>query len=155
MMTPSVSILIPAYNAERWIGETMESAVNQTYPYVEVIVVNDGSTDRTSQLIHKYNSPRVKIIEQANAGGAAARNTALAHAQGDYIQWLDHDDLLAADKISEQIRRAQAVGDERILFSGAFGTFYYCPNRAKMVTGPLGTDLSPVDYFYIKFEQDE
>ena len=154
-MNPLVSILIPAYNAGKWIQQTMESAVNQKYPNIEVVVVNDGSTDDTLQIVKRFESSRVKIVDQKNAGGAAARNTALSHAQGDYLQWLDHDDLLAADKIDEQMRRVQSVGDERRLFSGNFGSFYFCSKRAKMITGPLGADLSPLEYFYIKFEQDE
>jgi glycosyltransferase involved in cell wall biosynthesis len=154
-MEPLVSILIPAYNAGKWIKQTIESAINQTYSNREIIVVNDGSNDNTLQMVKRFESSRVKIIDQNNAGGAAARNTALAHAQGEYIQWLDHDDLLAAEKISEQMRRVQSMGDGRLLFTGGFSTFYFCPDRARIATGSLGKDLSPLDYFYIKFEQDE
>lgn len=154
-MKPLVSILIPAYNAGKWIQQTMESAVNQIYSNKEIIVVNDGSKDDTLQIVKRFESSKVKIVDQENAGGAAARNTALSHAQGDYIQWLDHDDLLAADKISEQMQRVQSISDQWRLFSGNFGSFYFCVKRAKTITGPLGADLSPLDYFYIKFEQDE
>ena len=154
-MDPLVSVLIPAYNARQWIEQTIESAINQTYRNVEVIVVNDGSTDNTLQIIRRLESSTLKVIDQENAGGAAARNAALAHAQGDFIQWLDHDDLLAPDKISEQMRQVMEMANERLLFSGAFGSFYFCSDRAKMITGPLGRDLRPLDYFYIKFEQDE
>jgi glycosyltransferase involved in cell wall biosynthesis len=154
-MDQLVSILIPAYNAEKWIKETIESAIHQTYANIEIIVVNDGSNDGTLQIVKNFKSPKVKIIDQKNAGGAAARNTGLAHAQGEYLQWLDHDDLLAADKISEQMKQVQRIGDERRLFSGGYSTFYFCSNRARMATGPLGRDLSPLDYFYTKFEQDD
>jgi glycosyltransferase involved in cell wall biosynthesis len=154
-MSRLVSILIPAYNAENWIRQTLQSAVAQTYPNTEIIVVNDGSTDKTLQIAKSFESRRIKIVDQPNAGSAAARNTALAHAQGDYFQWLDHDDLLAPDKISQQMNQAASISDDRILFTGNFGTFYFNPRRAKLATGPLGKDLTPLDYFYIKFEQDE
>ncbi|HMD55243.1 MAG TPA: glycosyltransferase family 2 protein, partial [Phycisphaerae bacterium] len=152
---PLVSILIPAYNAEKWIKETIVSAMGQSYSNIEIIVVNDGSTDNTLPIIKSLESSKVKVVDQKNAGGAAARNSALAHAQGEYIQWLDHDDLLGATKIAEQIKKVQSTGDDQTLFSGSFGSFYFCPNRARMITGPLGADLNPLDYFYIKFEKDE
>jgi glycosyltransferase involved in cell wall biosynthesis len=154
-MKPLVSILVPAYNAEKWIKETIESAIHQTYSNVEIIVVNDGSSDNTLQIVKSFESSGVKVVDQKNAGGAAARNTALALAQGEYLQWLDHDDLLAPDKISEQMRQVEKIDDDRRLLTGNFGTFYFCPNRARMVIGPLERDLSPLDYFHIKFEQDE
>ena len=99
-MAPLVSILIRAYNAERWIRATLESAIGQDHANREVILVNDGSTDRTLEIAKKFQSKLVKIIDQENSGAAAARNKALEHAQGEYIQWLDHDDLLAPNKIS-------------------------------------------------------
>jgi len=154
-MAALVSILIPAYNAERWVQQTLEAAIGQTYANKEVIVVNDGSRDGTLEIVKRFESARVKIVDQPNAGGAAARNTALAHAQGDYLQWLDHDDLLATDKISEQMKHVQKIGDEQRLFSGSFSTFYFCPDRGRIATGPLLRGLSPLDYFYTKFEQDE
>jgi glycosyltransferase involved in cell wall biosynthesis len=150
-MDPLVSILIPAYNAEKWIGETLRSAVNQDYPRKEIILINDGSTDRTSDIAKAFASPAVKVINQANAGGPAARNTALAHAQGDYMQWLDHDDLLAPDKISAQLRQREKMQDDRVLFSGPFATFYFRPEKAKIFQSPLCRDLKPLEYFFIKF----
>ena len=154
-MNPLVSILIPAYNAEKWIQETIESAIHQTYSNKEIIVVNDGSSDNTLPIVKSFESSGVKVVDQKNAGGAAARNTALAHARGEYLQWLDHDDLLAPDKVGEQMMQVQKIRDDRLLFTGNFGMFYFCPKRARMVTGPLERDLSPLDYFFIKFEQDE
>lgn len=154
-MAPLVSILIPAYNAEKWIKQTMESAIGQSYANKEIIVVNDGSSDGTLQIVKRFESSTIKIVDQKNVGGAAARNTALAHSQGEYLQWLDHDDLLGVNKIAEQMKHVQKIGDERRLFSGGFGTFYFCPNRARTATGPLWRDLSPLDYFYTKFEQSE
>jgi len=110
--------LIPAYNAEKWISETIESALSQTWPEKEIIIVDDGSKDNTLLVAKKYQSKRVRIISQQNKGASAARNAALKSAQGDYIQWLDADDLLAPNKITAQMRYAEEGGKGLNLFSG-------------------------------------
>src|SRR5262245_17269465 len=91
---PLVSILIPAFNSERWIQESIVSALGQSWPNKEVIVVDDGSSDTTYEVAQAFESRGVKLISQPNRGAAAARNTAYAHSSGDYIQWLDADDIL-------------------------------------------------------------
>jgi glycosyltransferase involved in cell wall biosynthesis len=151
-MEPLVSILIPAYNSEKWIKETIESALNQTWPRKEIIIVDDGSRDRTFEIARKYESNSVKVLSQENKGGPSARNAALSIAQGDFIQWLDHDDLLAPDKISQQLKKCETVNMD-ILLSGSFGTFYYNPNRAKFNKTNLWRDLTPLEYFLIKFSE--
>lgn len=103
-MTSLVSILIPVYNAERWVAETLESVLAQTWRYKEVIVVDDGSKDASVEIIKRYEASNVKIIKQNNSGASVARNTALKEAQGDFIQYLDADDLLSPNKIESQIR---------------------------------------------------
>src|SRR4051812_39485005 len=100
---PLVSILIPAYNAERWIGDSIASAVGQTWKRTEIIVVDDGSSDGTAALARRFEADGVRVITQKNQGAAAARNTAYGMCRGDYIQWLDADDLLDADKIERQL----------------------------------------------------
>jgi glycosyltransferase involved in cell wall biosynthesis len=104
---PKASIIIPAYNAERWIKTTLQSALAQTWQDKEILLVDDGSTDNTLSIVRKYASPSVKIFKQENQGPGAARNRALREAQGDYIQFLDHDDLLSPEKITEQIKVLQ------------------------------------------------
>jgi len=103
-MQPLVSILIPAYNAERWIADTLKSAVGQTWPNKEIIVVDDGSKDGTVALARRFECSGVKVIQQENRGPAAARNRAYRLSQGDYIQFIDADDLLSPEKITEQIK---------------------------------------------------
>ena len=110
-MDPLVSILIPAHNADAWLPATIQSAVGQSWPNTEVIVVDDGSTDRTLACARTFESARVKVVTQPNQGAPAARNTAFALAQGDYIQWLDADDLLHPEKISAQMTRMRELGD--------------------------------------------
>ena len=99
----TVSILIPAFNAERWVGLALQSALDQSWPKVEIIVVDDGSTDQTLAVAKRYESAKVKVMRQENRGAAAARNSALREAQSDFLQYLDADDLLSADKIQEQL----------------------------------------------------
>ena len=102
-MNCTVSILIPAYNAGRWIGSALQSALDQSWPKIEIIVVDDGSTDQTLAAVKQYESATIKVLRQENRGAAAARNTALREAQGDFLQYLDADDFLSADKIQEQL----------------------------------------------------
>src|SRR5437868_14667996 len=102
-MKPLVSILIPAYNAGPWIGDTIRSALDQTWPRKEIIVVDDGSGDQTLQVARQFASKNVSVVTQENQGASAARNRALSLSRGDYIQWLDADDLLSPNKIAKQM----------------------------------------------------
>ncbi len=148
-MNELVSILIPAYNAEKWMKETLNSAVGQSWPNYEIIVVNDGSSDNTLKIAEQFASKSVKVITQENMGASAARNNALSCAQGDYIQWLDADDLLAPDKISQQLKNHDP--DPLILLSSAFAQFYFCRHRAVFSPSSLWKDLSPVEWFITRF----
>ena len=103
---PLVSILVPAYNAESWIGETIDSALAQTWPHVEVVIVDDGSRDATLAVARRYESATVTVIAQGeNRGQTATLNRALQEAQGDFVQYLDADDVLEPQKIEVQVRR--------------------------------------------------
>jgi hypothetical protein len=101
-MTPLVSILIPCYNAERWIKQCIASALDQTWPNKEVIVVDDGSTDGSLAVIRGFDD-RIKWETGPNRGGNAARNRLLELSQGEWVQYLDADDYLLPDKISDQL----------------------------------------------------
>jgi len=101
---PLVSIIIPAYNSEKHIGETIENALLQTWLNKEVIVVDDGSTDRTLSILKLYENQGLKILTQVNKGASSARNLGLSNAKGDFIQFLDADDLLESNKIELQVR---------------------------------------------------
>jgi glycosyltransferase involved in cell wall biosynthesis len=150
-MPELVSVLIPAYNAERWLAATIRSALAQTWKNVEVIVVDDGSRDGTLAVANALAGPSVKVVHQTNMGAPAARNRALSLAQGQYLQWLDADDLLDPDKIAAQMRVARELSDPRYLLSGTFGTFFYRPQKAVFEPSPLWRDLTPLDYFLTRF----
>src|SRR5271157_2090174 len=102
-MKPLVSILMPAFNAEEWIADTIRSAIGQTWQRKEIIVVDDGSTDQTLAVARQFASKEVVVVTQPNQGASTARNHALSLSQGDYIQWLDADDLLGREKITRQM----------------------------------------------------
>src|SRR5215510_9432067 len=133
-MPPRVSSLIPAYTAREWIGDTIASALAQTWPNKEIIIVDDGSKDETRAIAERFASKDVRVISQPNQGAAAARNTAFANCQGDYVQWLDADDLLSPDKIAKQVAILDRCGPRTLLSSG-WGRFMYCVRRAEFAPG--------------------
>jgi glycosyltransferase involved in cell wall biosynthesis len=153
-LKPLVSILIPAYNAGEWIADTLRSAVGQTWERKEIIVVNDGSKDNTVDVVRQFEPQGVRIVTQENQGAAAARNRAFAESKGDYIQWLDADDLLASDKVARQMEVLEHCGSRRTLVAGAWGRFLYRYYRAEFVPNALWCDLSPADWLVRKMGQD-
>jgi glycosyltransferase involved in cell wall biosynthesis len=153
-MDTLVSILIPAFNAGEWIADTLSSAVAQTWERKEIIVVDDGSTDDTLAIARQGEAWGVRVFTQNNQGAAAARNTAFSLSKGDYIQWLDADDLLAPDKIAKQMERVEESQDRRTLISAAWGQFMYRHYRAEFVPSALWFDLSPVEWLLRKMGQN-
>jgi glycosyltransferase involved in cell wall biosynthesis len=141
---PLVSVLIPCYNAGRWIRETIESVLNQTWPNIEIIVVNDGSIDDSRQILEGYASSGVRVIDQPNRGQTAALNRCLSAARGDFIQYLDADDLLAPDKIELQIRRLTDNPDS--IAMAEWARFRENPASAKFEPDETWQDMSPVDW---------
>ncbi len=150
-MNELVSILIPAYNAGRWIGGTIESALAQTWGAKEIIVVDDGSSDGTLAIARGFRDRGVQVLSQANRGAAAARNTALHAARGAYIQFLDADDLLHPRKIEAQVRGADDGSRSRVLLTCRWGRFFARPGQARFAPDELWQDLSPVDWIVTKF----
>jgi glycosyltransferase involved in cell wall biosynthesis len=153
-MSELVSILVPAYNSERWLAATLQSALDQTWPQVEIIVVDDGSRDGTLAVARTFERRNVKVVTQPNQGAPASRNHALTLAQGTYIQWLDADDLLHPNKISAQMQVAAQCANRRLLLSGRHGLFYFRPERATFTPTTLWADLTPIDYFIARFTQN-
>jgi len=149
-----VSIIIPSYNAEKWLSETIESALSQTWAHKEVIIVDDGSTDHSLQIAQEFESRSVKVVSQENKGAAAARNRGLEYAQGDYIQWLDADDLLALDKIEKQMREVNSVKNPKILLSSSWASFYYRTENAEFKPTNLWRDADPVEWLITKFREN-
>jgi len=153
-MKPLVSILIPAYNSEEWIADTIRSAIAQTWERKEIIVVDDGSSDRTAEVARRFASNEVAVVSKKNQGAAAARNHALQLSRGDYIQWLDADDLLAPDKIERQLAALREVEGKRILLSSPWAYFNYRTHRARFAPTSLWQDLSPVEWLLRKMSEN-
>ena len=150
-MQPLVSILIPAFNAESWLAETIRSALAQTWPNKEIIIVDDGSTDETLRVAQQFMSRGITVVSQPNGGGSAARNKAFSLSRGDYIQWLDADDLLANDKIARQMELLEHCSGKRTLLSSAWGRFYFRRPKARFSSSSLWGDMSPVEWLLHKF----
>jgi hypothetical protein len=110
MNGPCVSIIIPCFNAERYIGEAITSALGQTYPYKEIIVIDDGSTDGSPEVIRSFGTT-IRREFGPNRGGCAARNRGIELAQGEWIQFLDADDVLAPEKLERQVAAASEHPD--------------------------------------------
>ncbi|MFZ0962485.1 MAG: glycosyltransferase [Terriglobia bacterium] len=153
-MNPLVSILVPAYNAQDYLEDTLRSAVGQTWPRKEIIIVDDGSTDQTPVIARQFESRTVRLVTQKNAGAAAARNKAFSLSQGDYIQWLDADDLLAPDKISKQMEQLDKCPSPRMVLSSAWAKFMYRYKRAAFVPTRLWADLSPAEWMIRQMEDN-
>ncbi len=115
--TPLVSIIIPVYNGSNYLESAIESALNQTYKNIEIIVVNDGSTDNTEEIALSFKD-KIKYFSKENGGVAAALNYAIKKSQGEYISWLSHDDLYMPDKIEAQIKLLSKLENKKtILYS--------------------------------------
>lgn len=102
--SPLISVIIPLYNSEKYIIEAIDSVLNQTYGNIEIIVVNDGSTDQSGFLVQEIDNPKITLINISNGGASKARNIGIQNANGTYIQFLDADDLLSPNKIEEQVK---------------------------------------------------
>lgn len=108
-MSPKVSIVIPAYNAARYVKEAVDSALAQTYSNTETVAIDDGSTDDTRKVLEPYIAQsKIKYIYQKNKGLAGARNTGIKDSSGEYIAFLDADDVFLPEKIEEQVKTLEA-----------------------------------------------
>jgi glycosyltransferase involved in cell wall biosynthesis len=153
-MEPLVSILIPAYNAQDTIAQTLITAVRQPWRNKEIIVVDDGSKDDTRSIVESFAGDGVVLVTQPNQGAAAARNKAFAVSHGEYINWLDADDLLAPDKIGLQMRALGEQPNRRTVASGSWAHFFHRPSRANFIPSGLWCDLSPLEWLLRKMEQN-
>lgn len=122
-MTPLVSIIVPVFNAELWLADTLRSALAQTWKRKEIIVVDDGSTDKSLNIARSFESSEVAVISLVHAGQTVALNAGLKQAQGELIQYLDADDLLASNKIEVQAARLLTESKDAISTS-RWGRFY-------------------------------
>jgi glycosyltransferase involved in cell wall biosynthesis len=147
MSLPRVSVLIPCFNAQKFIAETLESVLSQTWPNIEVIVVDDGSQDSSALEVERFASRGVRLLKQANRGAGVARNTALRASDGAFIQFLDADDIISPSKIETQLRRL--IEYPGAVASAEWGRFRDSPAQVCWNPEPVWQDMSPLDWLAV------
>ena len=140
-MAPKVSILIPCYNAERWVAQAIESALAQTWPNKEVIVVDDGSTDRSREVIESFHG-RIRYELGPNRGGNPCRNRLLELATGEWVQFLDADDELLPDKV--EIQLTHTAGSVDAVYGGVTLEWWENKHFKKKALSPPEPNKSPI-----------
>lgn len=151
---PTVSVIIPSYNCEPYIAETINSVLNQSFKDIELIVVDDGSTDRTREIVASYAEP-VRLVTQENSGVCAARNHGIREAKGRFICLMDHDDYWYPHKLASQVDLLQTHPEVGVVYSafvlwhrGADGLF---PDTSTYDLGHEGTDPDYSGWIYHQF----
>jgi len=143
-MPRKISVLIPCYNAEKYIGAAIESVLEQDYPNLELVVVDDGSTDGSASEIAKFKDPRIISITQENAGHCAAANAAYELSSGDLIKFFDADDVLMPDMLKIQAGRVENRVDA--IAMGEWDRFYESPEDAEFPHRSTYIDAAPNDW---------
>jgi glycosyltransferase involved in cell wall biosynthesis len=111
-----VSVIIPVYNVEKYISATVQSVLDQTYKNFELLIVDDGSPDRSIEICQQFDDPRIRIIRQPNRGVAAARNAGIRQAEGEYVALLDADDLWVPQKLEKHVEHLNNAPDVGVSF---------------------------------------
>jgi glycosyltransferase involved in cell wall biosynthesis len=117
---PLVSVVVPAFNAANTIAETLHSISRQTYPALEIVVVDDGSTDATAEIARRHGDPRLRVVAKANGGVASARNAGIRDSKGAFVAFIDADDLWHPTKIAKQLQVLLAGGPDMALVYAPF-----------------------------------
>lgn len=145
---PAYSIVVPTYNRAGIIGKTLKSVLNQSFSDFEIIVVDDGSRDSPEQAIAELADQRIRFVRQENAGGGAARNRGIDEARGDYIAFLDSDDIFLPNKL-ERIASEFPLGANEVLYSSMYvdrgvGKYWVRPDRGILENEDVG------EYLFVK-----
>ena len=144
LTAPLVSVLIPCFNAEAVIGQAIESVLAQTYSPIEIVVVDDGSTDGSMATLERYRKYGVAVFKQARGSAAAARNRALAESRGDFVLFLDADDVIAHEHIRLLLSRLEHR--DGYVAMGEWDRFRFSPAEAKFPHRPGNRDATGVDW---------
>jgi glycosyltransferase involved in cell wall biosynthesis len=144
--TPMISVVVPAFNVASTIHQTLVSISNQTFPNIEIIVVDDGATDDTPKIISRYSDPRIRVIRQANRGLAGARNTGIHHSQGKYIAFCDSDDLWEPEKLERHFSHLESDYNVGISYAGS-SMIDEKGNRLRISQLPKLKNISAADVF--------
>jgi glycosyltransferase involved in cell wall biosynthesis len=147
-----VSVIIPVYGAEQYIAATLRSLLAQTYPHFEALIIDDGSPDRSIEICKTFDDPRIRIIHQKNRGLPGARNTGIRQAQGDYLAFLDADDLWVPEKLEKHVAHLERSPQVGVSFSysafineaGEQTGIYQIPRRISNITPGYALCRNPV-----------
>lgn len=142
---PKVSINIPCFNSAKFIKETIDSVLSQTYDDFELILTDDGSTDGTGDVIKSFKDPRIRYFYKDNEGLAKTRNRCLAASSGEYIAFLDHDDIWFPEKLEKQVKLLDGRGDIALVYSNYY-RLYRDGSRKVVLRGkqPEGDAFGPL-----------
>lgn len=140
-----VSVIIPCKDGAAWLGEAIESCLGQTWRDIEIVVVDNGSSDASLSVARRYRSASVVVLECDRKGASAARNCGLEHARGEFIQFLDADDLLDPDKIRLQVERLSTM-PAGFAASGGWSRFSQRADEVRLAPEPVWRDLSGEDF---------
>lgn len=143
MSNPIVSVVIPAYKQAEFLGETIQSVLAQTYPYFEIIVVNDASPDHTGEVVAQFDDSRIRyIVHEQNRGLPGARNTGMRASNGEVIALLDADDIFHPEKLRTHVEFLQAHPEVGVTYNGRFELNYSLTTIRELYRPPLTVDLS-------------
>jgi len=117
---PKISVVIPTYDKAQYLGEAIESVLNQTYKNIEIIIIDDGSKDNTQEVVKSFNDPRILYIWQSNQGEVVARNRGIQESNGKYIAFLDSDDLWLKEKLQKQVDFMEKSKEIGLLGTGCY-----------------------------------
>ncbi|MDF5732135.1 MAG: glycosyltransferase [Rhizonema sp. PD38] len=152
--SPLISVIIPAYNAEGTILETIASVQQQTFSNFEIVVINDGSTDSTVELLNTVDDPRIKIFSYSNGGLPVARNRGISHATGEFLAFLDADDLWTPDKLEQQLAALQQHPNAGVAYSWIYfmeekgNSLSFHPSEPVFFEGNVYANLLVGDFIY-------
>ena len=146
MNFPLVSVIIPVYNAEKYLADTINSVLAQTYSHWELILVDDGSTDDSITICQQLQNSKIKIIRQENGGVSSALNTGISQSQGEYLAFLDSDDLWLPEKLAKHIAHLESNPDVGVSFSPSVFIDEQ-GNSLNRKTKPKLKHITPVDLF--------
>lgn len=149
MSFKKVSVIIPSYNSINLLEETLDSVINQTYQNIEVIIVDDHSVDGSYELAKTFESDTVKVFRNTGEGACSARNYGFRMSHGDYIQFLDADDLLSSDKIEKQVKLLDEY-EEGSIASGIWGRFFNDRNDVKWSNQKVNKDFKPAHLWLLE-----
>lgn len=149
---PKVSVIIPTYNAEKYVADTVSSVLAQTYQDFEILIIDDGSPDKSVEVCQQFADSRIQIIRQPNRGLPGARNTGIRHAKGDFISFLDADDLWHPQKLEKQLQHFEHSPEVGISFSysafideaGDLTGLYQKPRKLQDITSDYVLCRNPI-----------